>query len=495
MNFDKLGSFECSDGLDRFQKTVDLISRNKVNKSNAFENRLVDEVDEMFRRVKGGGDRNGDRSWTYFSVVVEACGKIYGYCVDYLHDETFKILGGVNRTVDSELSTQDRPPTVQKKCQVHGQGTLETCEGLLMVKDLENLVFEDTSFRLIRNSFDLTEFSTLILNKVSTNPSLDLVVAAEDLVIEEESTPQTAEVNLEGIIEFSVCQLLDYEISGGIEKIDKLQNCPTETLTFNSVWEKINEEHVNIEPIDNISEQEDELEEEEKENEVEEFGFREQLCIEDRIMQDFPLDFIQSSKKIIFSKDFLASGVTKKAKKRKRKEAFKEEDINRPICKLKIEDFVEEEKFLTVEERKKPLEGGKAEKGYRESRLCELFTRSGQMMRTSYGGEVNETEYEPLSVDPSIKLLSEKQELKIEGKLELNIRALKDCMKKVIEVNQRGDFSTIFDAVEKDLKKNNIDQISVPTCFVTLLHLANEHSLSLQPEGENNFFINSFSHS
>jgi len=338
----------------------------------------------------------------------------------------------------------------------------------------------------------------LILNKVSGNAGLDLVVAAEDLVLEETSNPQTAEVNLEGIIEFSVCQLLECEVSEGIEKIDRLIGSSRERVGFNSVWEKINEPYLNLEPVDNVSEQEDEFEgagggeeDKERENEVEEFGFREQVCIEDRIMQGFPLNFIQNSKKIIFSKDFLASGVTKKAKKRKRKDGLKEEEMNRPFCKLKIEDFAEEEKFLTVEERKKPLEGGKLEKGYRESRLCELFTRRGQMLSVSYEGEVNEIEFEPLSVDPSIKLVNEKQDFRIEGKLELNVRALKDCMKKVINDTQRGDFNTIFDAVEKDLKKNNIEQISVPACFVTLLHLANENSLMLQPTSENNFFINS----
>ena len=113
------------------------------------------------------------------------------------------------------------------------------------------------------------------------------------------------------------------------------------------------------------------------------------------------------------------------------------------------------------------------------------------MLSVSYEGEVNEIEFEPLSVDPSIKLVNEKQDFRIEGKLELNVRALKDCMKKVINDTQRGDFNTIFDAVEKDLKKNNIEQISVPACFVTLLHLANENSLMLQPTSENNFFINS----
>ena len=40
----------------------------------------------------------GDRSWKKLSSALEAGAKIYGYRVDSVHSETFKILGGLTRT-------------------------------------------------------------------------------------------------------------------------------------------------------------------------------------------------------------------------------------------------------------------------------------------------------------------------------------------------------------------------------------------------------------
>ncbi len=40
----------------------------------------------------------GDRSWKKLSSALEAGAKIYGYRVDSVHSETFKILGGLSRT-------------------------------------------------------------------------------------------------------------------------------------------------------------------------------------------------------------------------------------------------------------------------------------------------------------------------------------------------------------------------------------------------------------
>lgn len=481
------GGIGNSEAFEKFQKTAELVARNKLNKSNAFDNRLTDEIEVIFNEIMQSVDHN----WTHFSLFIEACGKIYGYCVDYLHDETYKILGGVNRAVENEQNIQDKPPSSQKKCLLHGQNTLETHESLLNIKDLDTLNAENPSFAFYRGSIDSSEFSGLILNKVAVNAGLNSVINEDDLVLGEVTVPQAAEVNLEGIIEFSVCQLLDAEIINQLTKFEQITNPsqPSSQSEFIKQWESINENPLNSLSTNSISDED--YKEDESNLEEEEVPFKSHLSIEERILEDYSLDFIQSSNRVIFSKESLAAGVTKKQKKRKRKEAFKEEIINGPLCMMKIEELPDEGKFLTVEERKKTAEGGKVERGFRESRFCELFTRGGKNVKV-VGGENFFQDFDtPLCVDPTVKLSPVSREARSEGRLDLNIRALKESMKKVIKDNSRGDFSSIYWAVEEDLKKNSVESVSIPTCFVTLLHLANEHSLNLELLNDSNFLVNS----
>ena len=43
-------------------------------------------------------ETSGDSSWKKLSQTLDAGAKIYGFRVDSVHNETYKVLGGLNRT-------------------------------------------------------------------------------------------------------------------------------------------------------------------------------------------------------------------------------------------------------------------------------------------------------------------------------------------------------------------------------------------------------------
>lgn len=56
----------------------------------------MDNIDEIFTELH---DRlPSEQVWQKYSTGIDSCSKIYGYCVDYLHAETFKLLGGIARS-------------------------------------------------------------------------------------------------------------------------------------------------------------------------------------------------------------------------------------------------------------------------------------------------------------------------------------------------------------------------------------------------------------
>ena len=49
----------------------------------------------------------GDNCWKKVSSTLEAGSKVYGYKVDKIHKDTYRILGGINRTDLNEDEEED----------------------------------------------------------------------------------------------------------------------------------------------------------------------------------------------------------------------------------------------------------------------------------------------------------------------------------------------------------------------------------------------------
>lgn len=163
---------------------VSMIFKNKVNSKNAFDVPLPD-VQKLtdFHQV------TGDTSWKKLSQTLDAGAKIYGFRVDSVHNETYKVLGGLNRTeLNQEEQAQesqrrdeddhdgDQDPVVRKQRRdLEGEGTLE--------KNMHNidankydLEFDiDPLFQKTSAKFDEGGAKGLLLNNLSINDQLYLM--------------------------------------------------------------------------------------------------------------------------------------------------------------------------------------------------------------------------------------------------------------------------------------------------------------------------------
>lgn len=77
--------------LENTDKAVHLIYQNKINVKNAFD------LDTDFFKNLGLIPDQGEMSWLKASAGLDASAKIYGYRVDQVHQETYKVLGGLAR--------------------------------------------------------------------------------------------------------------------------------------------------------------------------------------------------------------------------------------------------------------------------------------------------------------------------------------------------------------------------------------------------------------
>ena len=77
---------------------------------------MIDYIADIFTNL-GASNSGSESVWQKYSTGVDSCAKIYGFCVDFIHSETYKVLGGLNRTGNQEVENenQDEDPTKPKK--------------------------------------------------------------------------------------------------------------------------------------------------------------------------------------------------------------------------------------------------------------------------------------------------------------------------------------------------------------------------------------------
>ncbi len=98
-------------------QAVDLISKGKVNAKNAFD--LPTEFTDVIPAFVRKSAENG---WIEVSQGLDASAKIYGYRVDALHSDTYKIRGGLYRNMkENEKEDEDGKngePSAKRKAKV-----------------------------------------------------------------------------------------------------------------------------------------------------------------------------------------------------------------------------------------------------------------------------------------------------------------------------------------------------------------------------------------
>lgn len=127
--------------------------------------------------------------WNAFSNTMDCGAKIYGfglnfrYRVDSVHQETFKILGGLHNQEFQQIQQDKNQPDLNEpdylilnplKENFQGEETLEKNAGNL-VTDNFDLEFDlDPLFRRKTACFDESGCQNLLLNTIAVNPNLEL---------------------------------------------------------------------------------------------------------------------------------------------------------------------------------------------------------------------------------------------------------------------------------------------------------------------------------
>ncbi|KAI5076166.1 hypothetical protein GOP47_0008231 [Adiantum capillus-veneris] len=179
--------------LDLFQNCIKLASENKINQRNTWELRLIDHISEI---VNADDGEDVETNFQKASCTLEAGVKIYSYRVDSVHSETFKVLGGLNRTAadeadvevdgenpanaegnDDEIASKKRDS--QRKV-TSSAATLESYDAL-NVKKFDVAFTVDPLFNQMSAQFDEGGAKGLLLNSLSVYNGCKLVFDSSDV--------------------------------------------------------------------------------------------------------------------------------------------------------------------------------------------------------------------------------------------------------------------------------------------------------------------------
>lgn len=179
--------------LDLLQNCIKLATENKINQRNTWELQLIDHISEI---VNADDGEDAETNFQKASCTLEAGVKIYSYRVDSVHSETFKVLGGLNRTaaVEGEFAADNESPLnvggsdeengnkkrdTQRKITT-SSATLESYEAL-NAKKFDVAFTVDPLFNQMSAQFDEGGAKGLLLNSLSVYSGCKLVFDSSDI--------------------------------------------------------------------------------------------------------------------------------------------------------------------------------------------------------------------------------------------------------------------------------------------------------------------------
>ena len=90
--------------LNLYSNCIKLASENKINAKNTWSLAPIDHISEIVRDSK---DEDGQTNFQKSSCTLDAGVKIYASRVDSFHNETFKMLGGMNKVATVEEGEEE----------------------------------------------------------------------------------------------------------------------------------------------------------------------------------------------------------------------------------------------------------------------------------------------------------------------------------------------------------------------------------------------------
>lgn len=199
-----------SEALKKFEEAVWLISQNKINKTNAFEHRIMDEInaifsDQSFLLMKG------ENLWKKYSVAVDSVGKIYGYCVENIYGETFDLLGQLKTALPQKVNTSRDESRTPYSNLMHEDNIINYSARQNFVPDQNSQeYYVDHYFKKIANKVNIENCSVGLLNNLQINGNLDLMTGIDSL--KKSFDCDHAEIDLSQLITYKVEELESLEL-------------------------------------------------------------------------------------------------------------------------------------------------------------------------------------------------------------------------------------------------------------------------------------------
>lgn len=182
---------------DLYSKCVQLVNENKISAKNAFDLNLIDHMDDIVDSFMGGAKRKKAESeskgkpgvakrqsqveeeeehrFHEASCTIEASARIYACRVDCVHNDTYRVLGGLSSAdMGDEDDGQDGKGAAKKR-RICGVNTLEKNEASIMQLTIEADEQSDPMFRRMAAAFDAGGAKGLLLNHLPTAEDLSLV--------------------------------------------------------------------------------------------------------------------------------------------------------------------------------------------------------------------------------------------------------------------------------------------------------------------------------
>jgi condensin complex subunit 2 len=183
-----------------YSQCIQLSTANKITMQNTWNLKLIEYMDDVLKADDmhtGGADT--ETNFQKASCTLDASVKIYSYRVDSVHQNTYKMLGGLSRSGGQgdgdadEEEGEDLGAVVSKDTSKverrvkRGGATLEANVAALNSKTVQGEFAVDPLFRKTSAAFDEAGARGMLLNNLSVIGACHLVFDSSDAVAQEEA--------------------------------------------------------------------------------------------------------------------------------------------------------------------------------------------------------------------------------------------------------------------------------------------------------------------
>jgi hypothetical protein len=507
--------------IEHFSQVIEKLSKNKLNKSNAFENRIIDSIEQLICE-----QNSNDIDWNKYSAGVDGCGIIYAFCVDSLHSDLLQILSGLNLN----LKKENEEKVIKSKTRViNGTSTLEKNENISN-SQIEKNEKTDFLFKSYSKKLDCNNYAGLLMNSFSINSCMDFEIHEDKIELKEilpedqrfevvvRDLPKNEEIFV-GVDK--IFKEIRHDVSYFEEFFKDILDNGLETVGFqeNQVYieeNRMDEVDLNEnngvrfnnfqdDPVDSSSNSED-SDHETIEEPV--FNLDQKLV---NLVQMSSSNLLFSTKNNLPCSDFLKSV--------KRPPLLRKKNLETPILLPNIslsksEVFKEHRKGYfnsysssVISNMKENLSILHEDFQYTSNSLTSLYNFPVPELSSRRPNQENPSfsasEVFFSSMEPEVAFESHSQGPALKsGNVSLvsktvNIKKLKEVMwmelceqkENCLDMDQNQSFLGIVKQLPRTVCENDLSNLSVHTCFIALLHLANEKNLQLLKKGECDFLI------